>query len=356
MTCSRCHYQFCWNCASRWRGGCTSRKTYCFSRKILSHPKWGSTIPTRIVTKTLAVPVGIAVAGTGTAIALGVGSIVVSGGVIAAAGAVATMAIASPVYFGVKYGSRLRVTSKGLILIPSAQQQEEGMMTVDDMVVHGIRVLCPWSYTDAIYQNALLTNNYSSFIGLPGRVQHQIFIAYFDNLNLGRRTYSALLYFVPFDVPYADQVELMPTPMIEVNFPKRYLRTFNLYTSDLNDEPIRLELALEVRIALASSAYPTSIVRRRLSSEEDSVEMSPPPNIEMKYSEATTEEEIQKKEESVFDYSASGKSISTGQVDFAEYLDCFEHIDEDMNSGYSDELSNNIETKDATIICAPELS
>lgn len=93
MTCTQCHYEFCWLCKRKWRTCCDDVNILkCFGRGLLKHRIWGQKRSVRYTTKAISLPII-------TTAAIGIGATGIGVGICGA-----TIAgIGYPIYYTGKY-------------------------------------------------------------------------------------------------------------------------------------------------------------------------------------------------------------------------------------------------------------
>lgn len=92
MTCSQCHFQFCWFCKREWNVCCNDNIVTCLGRGILKHRIWGQQSSVRYATKTIGLPIV-------TGLIIGVGAT----GLGVGAGAATVGLVGLPFYYTGKY-------------------------------------------------------------------------------------------------------------------------------------------------------------------------------------------------------------------------------------------------------------
>lgn len=215
MTCSSCRHQFCWLCMSDWSGGCSNKKL-CYALAVLKHERWGTVPVLRETNQVVGISVGASVAvgliGAAAGVAVGLAGAAVA---LAVPGAV----IAGTGYAVVKGSKYLKKKYKEKHMLSGQRLYET--RGVADEVIFGVRVKCPWNSNSPIYLAELQKTGDAMFMGFPGRLDSSgIFIAYG---SLSGLTDSVLLYFVPDNAQYTDQIRLMPNAMLEVVFPSNVI-------------------------------------------------------------------------------------------------------------------------------------
>ena len=179
--------------------------------RVLGHEVWGENHGTRVVTKSLGVPIGFALGCAVGGAVLGVGA----AGVAVVAGGVVTL---SPVLGGLYiYRHPPRWMRKYI-----QPNQDMVNTTAGGLLVRGVKVMVPWTFDDPHYQATLRATNGEVFMGYKGRRDDSVFIAYVDDHNVANAAgTSFLMYFVPIGATQGDVfVQRDPNEsMLQVAFP-----------------------------------------------------------------------------------------------------------------------------------------
>jgi hypothetical protein len=209
---------------------------------LLNDDIWGQSPSTRIVRKSIGLPL-LFVAGCG-----------MGGAALGAASIAASCFIAStPILAGVYVYKnpppalrRLYYRWKGEVPSISAGSLEARLM-------RGVIISLPWRAEDINYQSTLrgLTstgnpNGSPGFMGLQGRVSNSIFVAY-----LNHSVYHLVAYFVPDAYPLAELSELISDPeeLLHIAYPSSTV-PYSDYRED-QDAVVLHRLYENIRIAAA---------------------------------------------------------------------------------------------------------
>lgn len=243
MTCYKCRHEFCWECLCTWKGSCSAPKFIHESIRLLNNDIWGNSVPTRVVSKSVGIPL-LCVLGCGVGgVAIGVGVGAVS---IAASGLIAVSPVAAGIYL---YHNPPRVVrnlySRFSKKLPTVLSEEYFR------VQHGVKILLPWVFDNPQYiktlggevseQNRNRNNNSNnnnnqnqSFMGINGRRSGSIFIGYI-NPPATSGIPPFIGYFIPSSCP-ADEINELHIPyineMITVEFPSEHVPYSDLREED----------------------------------------------------------------------------------------------------------------------------
>lgn len=238
MTCCKCRHEFCWECMSSWKGSCSAPSFYHNSARILNNDIWGQSLSTRVVSKSIGIPIICAVG-------CGLGGLAFGAASVAAACVIASTPIAAGVYL---YNNPPRPLRK--LYYRMTGEAKTSISEIRSIVQYGIIISLPWRYDDPNYimtlrgmrsdEPAILPNSgfitngvhntNPTFMGIPGRICHSIFVGYMTHSSIS----SFVAYFIPSECPLEqiDELQLRTDDIVRIPYPSSHVPYSNYREED----------------------------------------------------------------------------------------------------------------------------
>lgn len=216
MTCQHCNHQFCWRCQSNWSSGCNARR-FCGPLSVIRSDVWGSVPVVRESAQVVGITVGSAVGVGLVGAAVGLGAATAAVVVGAGIPVVTVGGTFYAIYQGAKkikkrYSKRKRMQGRSQTVESLDELSVDEVTDLRNELKWGIRVY----YTSN--GEHVGNNNGDSFMGIAGRLDEGIFIAYPD-LDSRLNGSSPPVYIIQHGTPFDVVNRVAGWSMVEVNVP-----------------------------------------------------------------------------------------------------------------------------------------